>query len=225
MNRRNRALVFLAAVAAHGAVRAQSGNEPQAQDWPRFHVGVASAPMRSGTSLNLLVSEVGGIPAQIGRDAPVDAGTPRKLVMGFRHLRVVGVELQYIDLGDGSAYQRGPGQTERLQMRGKSDATTVSALLFFPDRTASADFYGKVGFTKLSESFEVSGYTINLPGCVFAANCSFDTRVDSSESVANLGLGARIKIARRWAARIEYEAIDRDEKPVTLLSFGIAAEF
>jgi len=220
-------LIVFAAVVLHAAVRAQDEGGPQTRDWPRFHVGVGVGHVGSGFSLT--AADVGGIPAQIGTDAPVDSGTGRKLVAGFRPLRVVGVEIQYLDLGDGSADSRVGGRIpfQLLQMEASADARVVSALLFIPERAPSIDFYAKVGMAQLDESLEVSGYTSLLPGCVPAIpNCEFDTRVDTSDSAAYAGFGARFKIARVLAVRAEYEAIDRGGgDPATLLSIGIAAEF
>jgi hypothetical protein len=223
-----RPLLLIAAFVTHDAVRAQDGPQTQAREWPRFHIGVGAASV--GSDLTLNVSDAGGIPAQIGQNTEVDSGTAQKAVAGFRPLRVVGVELEYLDLGDGSARSRvGGGQvpSQYLQVNGSSEAWVVSALLFIPERAASVDVYAKVGVADLEESLRASGYTTLLPGCLPAfPNCAFDTRVKKSDASPYVGFGARFKIARFVGFRVEYEAIDRDGRDAaTLLSLGIAAEF
>ena len=55
--------------------------------------------------------------------------------------------------------------------------------------------------------------------------CTFSSDVDQSDSGAYLGFGARFRIARAVAVRVEYEALDRDVGDnTTMLSLGIAWE-
>ena len=92
-------LVIIAALGTSAVVRAQ--DDAQAQEWPRFHFGVA---VGSPDDWSVDISEAGvPFPDPIlegNRLAEPDTGW--KLVAGFP-LRVVGVELQFIDFGEGDA--------------------------------------------------------------------------------------------------------------------------
>jgi hypothetical protein len=160
----------------------------------------------------------------------VEGGTAWKLVGGFRPIRVVGVEIQYLDFGDGDESFRsgGGGQIPRqlAEASASSDATVVSATFFIPERVQTADFYAKLGMAHLDDALQVSGYDANGPGCVPAIpNCAFDLSVETSDSVPYVGLGARFTVGPATGVRVEFEAIDRDAgDATTLLSVGVAWE-
>jgi hypothetical protein len=211
---------LLAVISAVG-----SGTVTQAQEWPRYHVGVAMG--LKDTELDVNLSEAGGIPAQIWGDTTLEGDRPWKLAVGFRPVRVVGVEIQYLDLGDGDGRLRGGGggQVPRqyARIRASSDATVVSALLFIPERARTADFYGKIGIAALDEAFQVSGYDSIAPGCQPA--CGFDISFEKSDSVPYVGIGARFKLGAATGVRVEFDAIDRDGgDPMRSVSVGVAWE-
>ena len=165
-------------------------------------------------------------------------------MVGFRPVRVVGLELQYVDFGEEDAAVYGgtyldSGQVEHWQqeshMSTKFQATVLSALLFIPEALPRVDVYGKVGVADLEESIFASAIdrrpVIGCPppgvdlGRLGFGPCGFTSDVHESESAPYVGVGARVKVAREAAVRVEYEAIDRDVGDnITMLSLGIAWE-
>lgn len=228
---RSSAVKWVLALPAFGTVdvvRAQV----QEQDWPRFHIGVAMGLRTTGLSHSL--SEVGGVPEEAWGDLSVESDDIGwKLVAGFRPLRIVGAELQYVDFGEGTRQSRNGGQVpiQAVTLQSSADAKVLTAILFVPEHLRSFDFYGKVGVADLDDSFTVSGYDRLIPGCrgppfPVAPECDFDIEADQSESAPYVGLGVRLEIASAVAVRFEYEAIDRDEGDgPSMLSLGIAWEF
>jgi len=66
----------------------------------------------------------------------VEPDTGGKLVVGFRPLRVVGAEFQYVDFGEGNREKRGSGGQVPFQivsLESSTDATVLTALLFVPE--------------------------------------------------------------------------------------------
>jgi opacity protein-like surface antigen len=204
----------------------------QAQEWPRYHVGVGIGVGRShlGTSW-----KSAGVPEPIRPNRSLESGSgwPWRLSAGFRPVRIVGAELEYVDFGDAEAEDGySPNQSVSrgsFTLRSRVSATVLTAVFFIPDPSPSFDFYGKVGVAKLEESFDVHVSNWELP-CRLrpfgqAPECLFDNQGDRSDSHAYVGIGARFKVARHLAARVEYEAIDGDVggKP-TMFSLSFAWE-
>jgi opacity protein-like surface antigen len=222
------ALVLMAALSTD-VVRAQ--DSPKAQSWPRFHIGV-------GVGLESQYSRyVGpelssdGIPESL-RFSSAFYGPPDseemdwKLAAGWRPVRVVGAEIQYVDFGGfAQRRRRGGGQvaTQFLSTNVRADATVLNALLFVPEPLPWFDVYGKVGVAKLTESVTGEGYNYGLPGCV--PSCALTVDEERKDSRRYVGIGARFKVASHWAVRVEYEEIDGDTTDkTTMLSLGIAWE-
>ena len=224
-------LVAIAAFGTAGVVRAQDA--AQSQEWPRFHVGVG---IHTGGKADLETDwESAGVPEFIRPTTAVESGSEShwKLSAGFRPLRVVGAEIAYIALGDGEAED---GYTPNMGisfgeywLKTEASAAVMAAVLFIPDASPEFDVYGKVGVAAYKESFEVhvSDWT---PMCRLQPfgqkpECLFDNQGHQTESQPYVGIGIRFKIASNWAARIEYEAIDRDVGDnTTMFSAGIAWE-
>lgn len=222
---------LLAVIAAFGTgaiVRAQ--DEAQVQDWPRFHIGVGVGQSHVGPA----DWDSFGLAELVKPNQSVDNSTTGlKFVAGFRPIRVVGAELQLVDFGEveirsgGSPHFR--AQYGYYSLNSEANATMLSALLFIPHASPSWDVYGKVGVAKLDESFDVQVVERSLeclaPGGGYLPSCTFFSQVDETASHPSVGIGARIKIAREWAVRVEYEAIDDDVgDPTTMLSLGFAWE-
>jgi hypothetical protein len=204
----------------------------RAQEWQRLHVGVAVG----NPSWSVDFSEA-GVPLPepiVGPKGPAEPGTGRKFVAGFRPVGVVGVEIQYIDFDEGETGaaggwtvgggQVGPFYERTSHMKVSVDATVLSAILFVPEASSAFDVYGKVGVADFNESLATSTTTIE---CIPIVPCmsTVNSDVDRSESAPYVGIGARIRLARAVAVRVEYEAIDRDVgDPTTMLSLGIAWE-
>ena len=223
-------LVVIAAFGTDAGVRAQ--DQEQDQDWPRYHVGVG---IGTGHADFLTDWESAGVPEFIRptRSLETGSGSRWRLSAGFRPLRVLGLEIEYIDLGEGKA-EDGYSPNASISrgeywLKTKASATVLTAVLFIPDRSPSLDVYGKVGVAEYKESFDVhvSDWT---PMCRLrpfgqAPECLFDNQGHQTESQPYLGIGARVTVARTWAVRVEYEAIDHDVgDPTTMLSLGIAWE-
>jgi hypothetical protein len=193
----------------------------RAQEWPRYHVGVAV-----GTShLSPDSWSSAGVPEHIQpNDSPEASPTGWKVVAGLRPTRFIGAELQYVDFGTATTRSNTPGNQVLRRgrfMRNHADATIVSALLFFPERK-SADFYGKVGVAKVEESLRVSVYEYFFCGPP-GPNCQFFSDVTETDSRPYFGIGVRFKVARAWSGRVEYEAIDGDVGDDTkMFSVGVA---
>jgi len=216
--------IVLAAFGTADVARAQDGDP----DWPRFHMGVAVGEAQLGPDM----SEA-GVPEHIWGNASVDTDTGNKLVFGFRPIRVVGVEFQALDLGDGET-QAHAGEFHALgqvsywdqssYMTASADATVLTALLFIPESSQWLDVYGKVGVAVLDESFRAAAQSTIAAEC--QPVCTFRAEVDQSYTTPYVGFGARFKVARAAAIRIEYETIDRDEGDnTTMLSVGVAVEW
>ena len=142
--------------------------------------------------------------------------------------------MQYIDFDEADMRVRGNllfsfAQTgsrfydQSSYMKADADAWVLSALLFIPEPSRSFDVYGKAGVAYLDESFVADAYTLD---CTPISQCIRWSYSDVHQSDAELyvGIGARFKIAPAVAIRVEYEAIDRDGDPATMLSVGIAWE-
>lgn len=204
-----------------------------AQEWPRYHVGVGI-----GTDGNADFTtdwESAGVPEFIRPTSGRESDSPSRwrLSAGFRPLRVVGAEIEYIALGDAKVED---GYSPNMSisrgdywLKTEASATVLTAVLFIPDPSPSFDVYGKVGVAVYIESFDVhvSNWT---PMCRLQPfgqkpECLFDDQGHETDSRPYVGIGARIKIASNWAARIEYEAIDHDVGDnTTMFSVGIAWE-
>jgi opacity protein-like surface antigen len=221
-----RYLDVLVAVAAFslapGAAQAQDEAQGAERSWPRFYVGGAIG--RSHGHAGSLSSL--GAPPEIldyfGDTAPDGSGDAWKFAVGFRPLRAVGVELQYLDLGDaeipsptGNAIVR-----THVDMESSVHATVLAALLFIPLRSQAFDVYGKVGVANVGESLRAHALRTGAP-CVPLA-CNFSADRHETESQPYVGMGVRLDISRSVAFRLEYEAIDRDAgDDGTLVSAGV----
>jgi len=225
------------AIALAGGARAQD----QARDWPRFHLGIAAGTSQLGADMS-----DAGVPEHVWGNHSVNSGTGWKVVAGFRPVRVVGVELQFVDFGEGEVAAHGGqllggGQVsyweQSSNMKATSKGTLLAALLFIPEASRRLDMYAKVGVAELDESLTADASDLLMPECQPAAwlvpptfkapaSCHYSSDVDQSHSGAYLGFGARFAIAGAAAVRLEYEAVDRNGgDPTQLLSVGIAAEF
>jgi hypothetical protein len=158
----------------------------------------------------------------------------KKLLAGFRPVRIVGVEVQYVDFGEATREvaggwrlgggQVGPFYEQTNSTKVRPNAWVLSALLFIPEQFPSFDVYGKVGVAALKHSFSTNTTRYE---CVPIIPCLSTVNSDVHESDARpyLGLGARLKVARAVAVRFEYESIDRDAgHSTTMLSLGFAWE-
>jgi hypothetical protein len=215
-----RLTVKLVSIAAFGAVAAA-----QAQDeWPRFHVGGAVSQADGGPDL----ASMGAPEWALNIFGPVspEPSAGWKIVAGFRPTRVVGAELQYVDLGEAETIIPGTPNSSmyrRLNIKSKAEATVLTALLFVPERLPSFDIYGKIGVARLEESFRVHAFESFVP-CL-PVPCRFDIDEKQTDSRPYAGFGARVEIGRAAAARLEYEAIDGDVgDDWTMISIGVAWE-
>jgi hypothetical protein len=229
-----KALIVTVALGMGATARAQD-QDPAQQDWARFHIGFAVGESHWSRSL----SEASETLAQFWGDKSVGDSTGRKLVAGFRPVRVVGAEIQYIDFGEAEISDRefqGGGQVTftraGLQARASASAWVVSAVLFIPERAPAIDVYGKVGIAELDESLEAHHFNYNLGtplgGCVPFSSCPLtveDSEARQSDSRPYFGIGALFKVARSLGIRVEYEAIDRETgDDTTMFSIGVAFE-
>jgi len=172
--------------------------------------------------------------AQVWGDQRTDDSKGWKVAAGFRPLRIVGAEIQYVDFGEDEVSKtRGFGAqvrtiTDGLDMKASATAWVVSALLFIPERSPMVDVYGKVGMAALDESLEAHTFHITIGNCVISA-CPRDdlySDVHESDTRPYLGIGARFLVGRGAAVRVEYEAIDRDTgDETTMFSVGVGKEF
>lgn len=173
-------------------------------------------------------------PEPIVGNEPAEPGTGWKFAAGFRPVRVVGVEVQYLDLDDGETEvhggwrlgggQVGPFYEQSSYLNVKADASVLSALLFIPEGNPSLDIYGKVGVADLNESFATSTTSI---ACVPIVPCTSAVygNVHQSDLRPYVGFGARVTVWRSLAVRVEYEGIDRDVgDSFTMLSLGFSWE-
>lgn len=220
-----RSLVLLAAIAAFstaGSVRAQ-------EERPRFHVGAAV-----GESDLAWDWSQSGLPERFWSDESMEPDRVRKVVAGFRPVRIVGAEIEYVvfdDAGMGARGRRlfGGGQAplvydQTSYMKAGAEAWVLSALLFFPEPSPSVGFYAKIGVADLDESFTASATTVE---CVPVVQClnTINSDVHRRDAGPYLGIGARFDVARAVAIRVEYEAIDRDVGDnVTMWSLGVGWE-
>jgi outer membrane protein with beta-barrel domain len=219
---------LLAAAAAFGAVAVA-----RAEDWPRFQIGAAIGNPHWSADLSDGIS-VPGYPV-IGQ-GPAEPASGWKLVAGFRPLRIVGVEIQYVDFGEGDfadySGRYGGGQigyqyVYESHTRASAHATVVAALLFIPMAETKLDIgaYGKVGIGKLNDSISKRTATnacYPLKPCYSTVN----TDVHQSETAPYVGVGVSVRPGKYFALRLEYEAIYSDfGDPTTMLSLGFAWGF
>jgi len=211
-------LVLLAVLGA--AVRAQKQNQAPARDWQRFHVGAAVGE----SSWNPDLSEF-GLSARLWAE-PLESGTARKVFAGFRPVRAVGVEIQYVDFGEADTRLWG-GRRSGSDVLGErqaasADAWVLAALLYIPEPSPSIDVYGKVGVADLNESFTGVAYEASCqPICSYSNFETTLTKVTPRLTSAS----ARFKAGRAVGVRLEYEAIDRaDGDDMAIFSVGLAFE-
>ena len=143
---RSSAAKALLVFATFGTAAIAPGQE-QAQiterDWSRFHLGIAA-----GVSLLGADTSDAGVPEHIWGNHSLESGVGRKLVGGFRPLRIVGMEFQFVDFGEEELDAHagrllGGGQVtfweQSVSMTASSEARTLAALLFIPDASPSRD--------------------------------------------------------------------------------------
>ena len=161
----------------------------------------------------------------------MDSTTGLKVVAGFRPLRVVGVEIAYVDFGEaGTEDNYSPNMGISLggySLTSKANATALAALLFIPEPWPPVDVYGKVGVAKLEESFDVWVEDWSLPCRVrpfgIDPSCMFSSQADQTGTHPYVGIGARFKVAPAWAVGLEFEGIDGEfGDATTMFSVGIA---
>jgi len=215
-----RLTVKLVSIAAFGAVAAA-----QAQDeWPLFHVGGAVSQADGGPDL----ASMGAPEWALNIFGPVspEPSAGWKIVAGFRPTRVVGAELQYVDLGEAETIIPGTPNSamyRRLNIKSSAEATVLTALLFVPERLSLFDVYGKIGVARLEESFQVHAFESFAP-CL-PLPCTFDRNETQTDSRPYVGIGAWVEIGRAAAARLEYEVIDGDVgDDWRMVSIGVAWE-
>ncbi len=172
-----------------------------------------------------------------------ETDTGYKLVVGFRPLRVIGVELQFVDFGEEDTNANGGFQyggqlrgiwQQETEMEVSTQALVLSAVLFIPETSPRFDVYAKVGAAQLDESISARAIRrseIECPppgvriGASGAGPCEFTSDVYERESGPYVGIGARFKVAHEAALRVEYEAIDSAfGDATTMFSVGIAWE-
>jgi len=221
-------LVVIAVFGTAGVARAQ--DEAQVQDWPRFHIGGAVSES------NLLVWDWAdsGLPERFWGNDSVESGTAWKIAASFRPVRIVGVEFQFIDFGEGteratSGWSLGGGQVPTNRERSSSlnasaEARVLSALLFVPEQLPLIDVYGKIGIADLDESI-IANATEYVCTPLSICRSDFSSELRQSDVGPYVGFGARIKVGAAAGVRAELEAVDRDGgDPMTFLSVGIAWE-
>jgi hypothetical protein len=159
-----------------------------------------------------------------------------KLFAGYRLLRIVGVEVQYLDLDEGvTSFQAGAtygtGQARLHEQYGqvkvRGDASVLSAVLFFPaikPESREFDPYGKIGVAKLNSSVVTNTTTYDFT-CIPIIPCgrTVDSDVHRSEPAPYVDIGVSMRPTSHFALRLEYEAIFGAPK-TTMLSIGFAWE-
>ena len=82
----------------------------------------------------------------------------------------------------------------------------------------------RLGIAKIEESLRVLVYDYHFCGPP-GPNCTYFSDSTDTDSRSYLGIGARLSVARNWALRLEYEAIDGDVRDdTTMFSLGVAWE-
>jgi hypothetical protein len=218
------AFTTFAAFSITGASRAQD-EQSAARVRPRVYVGVALGQSQLGAAD---LESTGAPPVvldRFGNTSPSGDITGWKLAVGFRPVRLVGVELQYLDFGEGEIAPPTGNAIFRahVDMETSADATVLAALVFLPLRSPSFDVYGKVGVAELDESLRAHALVVVGSPCIPLA-CNFSSDEHGTDSFPYFGIGVRVAISRAAAFRLEYEAIDRDGDDTTMWSVGVAWE-
>jgi outer membrane protein with beta-barrel domain len=226
-----RLLSVTAALGTAFVVRAQQ--PPQTPAWPRYYVGLGVGISESHLGPNW---DSVGVPELIKPTGSRDSDERGwKALAGWRPLRVVGAEIDYLDFGEAvSEDGRSPNSSAAngyYYLKSRANATVLTAALFIPDGSPSFDVYGKLGVAWLEESFVVSVHEFSPecrlppPALGIQPLCLFDSQGSQTDSRPYVGIGARFKIASEWAVRVEYDAIDGDAADdTTMFSLGIGWE-
>lgn len=120
--------------------------------------------------------------------------TGYKIMVGYRIIDWVAVEVNYADYGDPVDNFFG------VYVQGSYDARSISALGLLP--LGNFDLFGRLGVARVDADFQAVGFNAN-------------ERHESTEPL--FGLGAQYRVSPNLALRLEWEAIlldannDRDE--------------
>lgn len=145
--------------------------------------------------------------------------TGYKLIVGYRIIDWVAVEVNYSDYGDPNDFFFGRDFTASY------DGTSVSALGMLP--LGNFDLFGRLGITRLESQFKVAG---------------FRGSIDDETTEPLIGLGAQFRPHPNLAIRLEWEGIlldadnddnddfwdsddDDDGDWVSMLSLGVTYKF
>lgn len=179
-----------------------------------FSVALWAAPAHASTNLlNVYLGAAVGHASLRGQDArmiPVDSlgsfdrtNTAYQVMAGVRGLYLLGAELDYFNLGHGTASPilGGPGTLTNAQISQRGEA--AFAVLYLP--VPVIDVYLKAGVARL---------TTRLSAAVSYANCSpagvclgfapFAGSLSFTETGFAAGAGLQWKLGN-WAVRAEYE--------------------
>jgi outer membrane immunogenic protein len=140
-----------------------------------------------------------------------------KMVVGFRPISPLGIELEYIEFGNPSS---GPSNTG-LGGLSKADqkAATLFGLGYLPLPVPFLDVYGKLGIARLhTTTTEVSP----IPLCPAGLTSCSPTTFSMSDSSTNFAYGAGVqgKIGS-LAIRAEYERINASGGNPDIFSLGV----
>lgn len=208
---------------------------------------VVSAP-RAQAATNLLKGYIGasfGHANLRARDAGLFSGVPGaqvgsfesshsayQLSAGIRGLEVLGAEVDYFDMGSGSASPSWSGLSSLTSAHMSQKGAAAFGVLYLP--IPLIDVYFKAGVARLRTNLSASAVTNSCqPGqacplaCVAGTPCGqFPTSaaLAKTETTAAVGAGVELKLGN-WAIRGEYERFTALGEHPDLFSVGATWSF
>ena len=144
-----------------------------------------------------------------------------KVFAGWRPLPMLGLEAEYIDLGNGNTTV--PYAEDAVQQHIAASAAAAFAVGYLPQPLPYLDFYGKLGVARLTidatEPFVCPPYTY-CPALYLTPPLVSDT----TRTRIAYGAGLQVKLGA-LGVRLEYQGIGNRNGDESLLSLDLALTF
>jgi len=143
-----------------------------------------------------------------------------KLIVGWRPISEIAVELEYLDLGNPSGHSTYPNSNVTLATNASLKGLGAFGLLYLP--TSIVDFYLKGGFSRMHTSADTT-----IIGCTSGGVCPPITQpppADSTDFGFAGGGGVMYRI-RTFELRAEYERFTAGSGNPYFVSFGATWTF
>jgi Outer membrane protein beta-barrel domain len=134
-----------------------------------------------------------------------------QLTAGLRPIRVVGVELDYMDLGKPAS------NIGTLHVDAQVRAAAAFAMFYLPLPEPLFDVFGKAGVARVQNSVSTSGQCVSFNSCGLLD-------FNSTGSQFAWGVGGQVNWGN-WSVRLEYEGFNATGGSQALINVGALYKF